>query len=197
MYWVYCCTLIASSDFRSWIYRYRPACLSYLAYSHSTPSPLCLCGFWKSTTVWSCRPGCGSDCVHLFLCPGSAPWSRPLLSSSCTGCRTRWRLSLHCRNRLSRGSGRSQWTAGWMKGRCRSDHLRPKVRPRKRKIPNSCSISDNRESGRFHHQLGRFSDNLIAQPQEWCEKREGGKKWCGSMKLLMDRQPKFNNVFAA
>lgn len=118
-----------------------PACLAYLVYSHSTPSPLFLWDSWKSTRVGSCRPGCGSGCALLSLFPGSAPWSRALRSSSCTGCRSRWRLSLHDRNRLFRGSGRSRWTAGWMKGRCwnnRNDHPQPKVRLRGRQRADSC-----------------------------------------------------------
>lgn len=125
-----------------------PACLAYLVYNHSTPSPLCLCDSWKSTRVGSCHPGCGSSCALLFLFPGSAPWSRPLRSSSCTGCRSRWRLSLHGRNRLFRGSGRSRWTAGWMKGRCwnnRNDHPQPKVRLRGRQKADSCYASDSRQ----------------------------------------------------
>lgn len=116
----------------------------YLVYSRSTPSLLVPCGSWRSTRVGSCRPGCGSGCALLFPCPGSAPWSRPPRSSSCSGCRTRWRLSLPGRNPPSRGSGRNQWTAGWMKGRCwnnRIRYLQPKVRLREREKPNSWSVS--------------------------------------------------------
>lgn len=113
----------------------------YLVYSRSTPSPLCLSGSGKSTRVGSCRPGSDSGCDLLFLCPGSAPWSQPPRSSSCTGCRTRWRLWLPGRSRLSRGSGRSRWTAGWMKGRCcrsRSRSSQRKARLWERGRPNPC-----------------------------------------------------------
>lgn len=120
--------------------------LSYLVYSHSTPSPPCLWGSWKSTRVWSCRPGCDSSCVLLYLCRDSAPQSRPHRSSSCTGGRTRWHLSLRGRNRLFRGSGRRTRTARWMTERCQCDRrgcLQPEAWPRKRERPNhqSCSFS--------------------------------------------------------
>lgn len=168
--------------------------LSYLVCSHSTPSPPCLSGSWKSTRVWSCRPDCDSSCVLLYLYPGSAPQSRPHRSSSCTGGQTRWHLSLRGRSRLFRGSGGRPRTARWMRERCRCDRRgcpQPEAWPRKRERPNrqSCSLSGptRAKSLVFMSSAEEIFSRLhpLAAAGLW-EARK--KSRCGSIKLLMLRQ---------
>lgn len=171
--------------------------LSYLVYSHSTPSPPCLWGSWKSTRVWFCRPGCDSGCASLSLCPGSAPQSRPHRSSSCTGGRTRWHLSLRGRNRLFRGSGRRPRTARWMREGCRCDRRgcpQPEARPRKRERPNrrSCSFSGPTRGKSLvfiPSAIEIFSRLHPFAAAGLCEARKGEEKnRCRSIKPLISRQ---------
>lgn len=169
--------------------------LSYLVYSHSTPSPPCLWGSWKSTRVWSCRPDCDSSCVLLYLCPGSAPQSRPHRSSSCTGGRIRWHLSLRGRNRLFRGSGRRPRTARWMRERCQRDRRgspQPEAWPRKTERPNRQSYSfsgpTRAKSLVFIPSAEEIFSrlHLLAVAGLWEARKE--KKRCGSIKLLTRRR---------
>lgn len=162
---------------------------AYLVYSHSSPSPLCLCGSWKSTRVWSCRPGCDSDCALLPPSPGSAPWSRPPRSTSCTAHRTRWRLSLRGRSAPCRGSGRTRWTAGWMTGRCWSHTTgcpQPKARRSKRERANPCWLCGRRRPRSSPAEEVFRQPHRSAAGREW-EARNG--KRCGSMELQEGRQP--------
>lgn len=164
---------------------------SYLVYSHSSPSPACLWGSWKSTRVWSCRPGCDSSCVLLHLCPGSAPQSRTHRSSSCTAGRTRLHLSLRGRNRLFRGSGHRPRRAGWMRERCRRGCPQPQASAPKteRADRQSCSFSGPTRAKSLVFipsaaEIFRSSDLQLRPNGE----KPGRKKRCGSIKLLMSRQ---------